>query len=256
MPTQRHAAVGNVRGLDKQQSAVDREHTKADDAAMPGLSSPESLTDDYAQAGFGGRLPFGRRPALLLVDIVRAYLDPGSALHAPPFEAALLSAVRLTAAARAAGVPVLFTNVVYRAGGLDGGIFYRKVPALKAFLAGSALAAFDARLAPAPGELVVSKQYASAFFGTSLSASLTAMGCDTVILAGFSTSGCVRASALDAMQHGFIPYVVREACGDRDPRPHEANLFDLQAKYAEVVGESQAISLLCAPNASRTPKPR
>ena len=205
---------------------------------------PEALRDDYAQAGFNGRLPFGRRPALLLIDIVRAYLVPGSTLYAPPFEAALLSAIRLTTAARAAGVPVVFTNVVYGAGGLDGGIFIRKVPALKAFLVGSELAAFDPGLQPAPGDLVVSKQYASAFFGTSLAATLTAMGCDTVVLAGFSTSGCVRASALDAMQHGFIPYVVREACGDRDPRPHDASLFDLQAKYAEVISESLAISLL------------
>jgi maleamate amidohydrolase len=209
-----------------------------------------ALAEDYAQAGFDGRLPFGKKPALLLIDIVQAYLVPGSALYAPAFETALLSAARLTDAARAAGIPVLFTNVVYGAGGRDGGIFFRKVPALKAFLAGSALAAFDPRLAPQEGELVVSKQYASAFFGTSLAATLTAMGCDTVVLAGFSTSGCVRASALDAMQHGFVPYVVRDACGDRDPRPHEANLFDLQAKYAEVVSEPAAIGLIAkAPQA-------
>jgi maleamate amidohydrolase len=219
---------------------------------MPDALPHESLVDDYAQAGFGARLPFGRRPVLLLIDIVRAYLVPGSALYAPPFEAALLSAVRLTDAARAAGVPVVFTNVVYSADGRDGGVFYRKVPALKAFLAGSEIAAFDPRLEPAPGDLVVSKQYASAFFGTSLSATLTSLGCDTVVLAGFSTSGCVRASALDAMQHGFVPYVVREACGDRDPRPHDANLFDLQAKYAEVVSESQAIGLL-RPEGLRAP---
>ena len=241
-------AVGRVRFLDKRQGIFDRAGTKRKHSKMPETPPIGSLTKDlatdYDHAGFGGRLPFGRRPVLLLVDMVRAYLDPGSALYAPPFEAALLSAARLTAVARAAGVPVLFTNVVYSADGLDGGVFYRKVPALKAFLAGSPLAAFDPRLLPAADELVLSKQYASAFFGTSLAATLTAMGCDTIVITGFSTSGCVRASALDAMQHGFIPYVVREACADRDARPHEANLFDLQAKYAEVVSEAQAIKLL------------
>ena len=247
----RRAAAPAVRFLDKRASAIDRGGVQADHPGMAPAPQPASLDDDYARAGFDGRLPFGQRPVLLLVDIVRAYLVPGSPLYAPAFEAALQSAVRLTAAARAAGVPVVFTNVVYGAGGLDGGIFFRKVPALKAFLAGSAMAAFDPQLLPRPDELVLSKQYASAFFGTSLAATLTAMGCDTVVLAGFSTSGCVRASALDAMQHGFVPYVVREACGDRDARPHEANLFDLQAKYAEVVGEAQAIGLIEATAAAR-----
>ncbi|MGI5170470.1 isochorismatase family protein [Spirillospora sp. CA-253888] len=97
---------------------------------------------------------------------------------------------------------------------------------------------------PAPGETVVVKQYASAFFGTSLAATLTAMRIDTVLLCGLSTSGCVRAGAVDALQHGFAPFVVRETCGDRDPRPHEASLFDLQAKYAEVVTLETALAAL------------
>ena len=205
-----------------------------------------TVQQDYAQAGFGGHLPFGQRPVLLLVDVVMAYLDPASSLYAPPFQAALETNIRLAAAARAAGVPVVFTAVRYQAGGRDGGIFFRKVPALKAFLQGSPLAAFSPRLLPRPDEVVVTKQYASAFFGTSLAATLNAMRCDTVMLTGFSTSGCVRASTLDAMQHGFVPYVVREACGDRDAGPHEANLFDLQAKYAEVVSEVRALELLGA----------
>lgn len=139
---------------------------------------------------------------------------------------------------------MIFTNVTYRAGGADGGVFFRKVPALKVFLPGSPLGAFPAGLEPRADELVVSKQYPSAFFGTSIAPTLHAMGVDTVVMGGFSTSGCVRASALDAMQHGFIPYVVREACGDRDRRPHEASLFDLQAKYAEVVTEAEAVALM------------
>lgn len=204
----------------------------------------DDLTRNYAGA-FDGHLPFGGRPALLIVDFVVAYLDPASPLYAG-VEDALASNERLLAAARMAGIPVLFTNVVYAPGGADGGIFYRKVPALKLFERGSPMGAFPASLTPRDGELVISKQYASAFFGTHLAATLTAMGVDTLLITGLSTSGCVRATALDACQHGFLPFVVREACGDRHPAPHAANLFDLQAKYAEVISESDAIAKLGA----------
>jgi maleamate amidohydrolase len=141
---------------------------------------------------------------------------------------------------------VLFTNVEYSPGGADGGVFYRKVPALKLFERGSPMGAFPASLQPQDGELVITKQYASSFFGTTLASTLTAKGVDTLLITGLSTSGCVRATALDACQHGFLPFVVREACGDRHPGPHEANLFDLQAKYAEVISESQAIAHISA----------
>jgi maleamate amidohydrolase len=201
------------------------------------------LDRDYAAAGFGGRLAVGRKAALLIVDVVMAYLDPVSPLYAG-VESALASNERLAAAARAAGVPVIFTNVVYEADGLDGGVFFRKVPALKAFARGSDAGRFPDTLQPEPGELVVSKQYPSAFFGTSLASTLHAAGFDTLFVTGFSTSGCVRATALDAMCHGFAPFVVREACGDRDPRPHEQNLFDMAAKMAEVVSEAEAIALM------------
>ncbi|KQS02357.1 isochorismatase [Sphingomonas sp. Leaf357] len=193
---------------------------------------------------FDGRLPFGDHPALLVIDVVMAYLTLGSPLYDARFETALASNVRLVAAARAAGVPVIFTNVVYQPGGADGGLFYRKIPALKAFDRGSPGGDFPPSLQPRAGETIVSKQYASAFFGTSLGSTLAAARIDTVILTGFSTSGCVRASALDALQHGFVPFVVREACGDRDPAPHEANLFDLQAKYAEVVSEAEIMTMM------------
>ena len=200
------------------------------------------LSANYAGA-FDGHLPFGQRPALLIVDFVVAYLDPASPLYAG-VEDALASNERLLAAARRAAIPVLFTNVVYTPGGADGGLFYRKVPALKLFDRGSPMGAFPASLQPQGGELVISKQYASSFFGTHLAATLTALSIDTLLITGLSTSGCVRATALDACQHGFLPFVVREACGDRHPGPHEANLFDLQAKYAEVISEAQAISHL------------
>lgn len=200
------------------------------------------LADDYQQAGFGAALPFGRRPALLLVDLVQAYLQPGSPLYAPGFVEAVAPNQRLVAVAREAGVPVIFTCVVYGADGRDGGRFFQKVPALQSFVKGSALGAFAVGLAPQPQDTIISKQYASAFFGTSLASTLTAQGVDTVLVTGFSTSGCVRATALDALQHGFSPFVVREACADRAAAPHEANLFDLQAKYAEVVSEARAIA--------------
>lgn len=200
------------------------------------------LTANYAGA-FDGRLPFGQRPALVLVDLVEAYLQPGSPLYAG-IESALESAVRMTAAAREAGIPIVFTNVEYQPGGVDGGVFYRKVPALSVFQQGSPLGAFPAVLSPRDGDIVITKRYASAFFATHLAATLTALGVDTVIICGTSTSGCIRATALDACQHGFLPFVVRDACGDRHQAPHEANLFDLQSKYAEVVSEAEAKELL------------
>jgi maleamate amidohydrolase len=180
---------------------------------------------------------------LLIVDVVMAYLKPASPLYAG-VEAALASNERLAAAARDAGMPVIFTNVVYEPGGADGGMFFRKVPALRAFMRGSPDGAFPDTLQPRANEMVISKQYPSAFFGTSLASTLHAMRVDTVMVTGFSTSGCVRATALDALCHGFAPFVIRDACGDRDTRPHEQNLFDMAAKMAEVVSEMDAISLM------------
>lgn len=199
--------------------------------------SAESLQQNYARGGFGKRLGFGERPALLVIDFVRAYLVKDSPLYAG-VEAARDACATLLAAARAARIPIVHTNVVYQPGGRDGGVFFRKVPALSCFEAGAhpELAAFAEGLEPLPGETVISKQYASAFFGTSLSSTLTALGIDTVLIAGLSTSGCVRASAVDCCQHGFIPVVVAEAVGDRAVGPHEANLFDIHAKYGDVVG--------------------
>lgn len=200
------------------------------------------LSANYAGA-FDGHLQPGKKLALVIVDVVLAYLDPASPLYAAG-EAALASNERLRAAAKASGAPVIFTNVEYQADGADGGYFFRKVPALKAFVKGSPMGAFPTTLQPGPSDLVVTKQYASAFFGTSLASTLHSLGVDTLLITGFSTSGCVRATALDALQHGFIPLVVRDACADRHAAPHEANLFDLQAKYAEVIGEQEAVALL------------
>ena len=198
------------------------------------------LETDYEGAGFKGRLGWGERPAVVVIDICRAYLDPDSPLYAG-VEEARASAERLVEAARRSRVPVLFTRVEYEPGGADGGMFFRKVGALRCFERGNPLGDWVEAPRPAEGELVVTKQYASAFFGTSLAATLTAMGIDTVVLCGFSTSGCVRATGVDAVQYGFRPIVVADACGDRAEGPHEANLFDLDAKYCDVVDEAEAV---------------
>ncbi len=192
------------------------------------------LADDYERAGFGRTLQPGKRPALVLIDFVRAYFEPGAELYMGSDDC-LEEAATVLAAARAARVPVVHTKVSFSADGADGGVFFRKVGALSRFVGETVLGHIMPQVAPLPDEVVITKQYASAFFGTSLSSTLTAAGVDTLIITGVSTSGCVRASAVDAVQHGFIPLVVRDAVGDRDARPHEANLFDLQAKYAEVV---------------------
>lgn len=207
----------------------------------------ETLAANYARAGYTARLAPGTRPALLLIDLVGAYFLPGSPLYGGQgCLDALAGAARLLEAARAAGIPVIHTNVAYQPGGRDGGVFFRKVPALAHFEHGRSPehAAFAAAVTPVEGETVITKQYASAFFGTSLAATLTALGIDTLLIGGVSTSGCVRASAVDACQHGFIPLVVRDAVGDRAAAPHEANLFDLQAKYAEVISLAEARHVL------------
>jgi nicotinamidase-related amidase len=199
------------------------------------------LQSDYSSAGFGDRLGFGEREALLVVDVCRAYLDPASPLYAG-VEDALAVMTRLVDAARAARVPVVWTRVRFDASRPL--VFHRKVPSLKVF--DTELGDFPAECGPLPEELVVVKDHASAFFGTTLADDLRALAVDTVVVGGFSTSGCVRASALDALQHDFVPVVVREACGDRDPRPHEQALFDLDNKYADVVGEDEVLARWCA----------
>lgn len=203
-------------------------------------ASDDAVTD-YERAGFRGRLGWGTSPAVVVIDLCHAYLDPTSPLYAG-IEDAVASAVALVAGARDRGIPVIFTRVEVAPGGLDGGLFYLKVPALKLFERGHPLAAFLDDPAPRPGEVVVTKQYASAFFGTSLGPTLLRMGIDTVVLCGVSTSGCVRATGNDALQYGFRPIVVGDACGDRSRRQHDANLFDLEAHCADVVTTADVLA--------------
>lgn len=200
------------------------------------------LDEDYARAGFGGALKPGRRAALLVVDMVMAYLDPASPLYAAG-EDALAATLTLADAARDAGLPVILTNIAYSPDGHEGGMFYRKVPALVNFRAGSPLGVFPDGL-QREGDRVLGKFYPSAFFGTALASSLVAEGIDTLLICGYSTSGCVRATALDALCHGFVPLVVEDCCADRDEAPHRANLFDIAAKIGEVVTLANALAVV------------
>src|SRR5699024_4151537 len=194
-------------------------------------------------AGFAGTLSPGRSPVVLAIDMMAAYFREDSQFCLTSREC-LTAASRVIDAARQSGIPVIHTRVEFAADGCDGGLFVRKIPALMALAGGGELSQFMPEVAPAESELVIVKQYASAFCGTSLTSTLSAMGADTVVIIGVSTSGCIRATGVDACQLGIVPIIVRDAVGDRGPEPHEANLYDLQAKYAEVITEADAIAYL------------
>jgi nicotinamidase-related amidase len=198
------------------------------------------------RAGFGQRIGPGARPAVVVVDMNLGFTDPASPL-ACDLDATLEAIARLLAAARERNVPVVYTTVAYAAGDrAAAAVFLEKIPALATLEAGSRWTRIHDRVAPAPGEAVLTKLFASAFFGTPLASLLMARGVDTLLVTGASTSGCVRATVLDALQHGLRPLVPEEAVGDRDAAAHEANLFDMGAKYADVVGLEEALAYLAS----------
>lgn len=201
-----------------------------------------SQNDNYAGV-YDNALGYGAKPALILIDFVEAYFQPNNELYADP-RAALEEALKLREIAHDKNVPVIITNVVYDAKGITGGVFFKKAKPLRNFVAGAKYNGWPSGLEPNEQDIVLSKQYPSAFFGTSLSSTLTALGIDTVILTGLTTSGCVRASCVDACSYGFRPIIVEEACGDRHADPHKANLFDMNAKYGDVVSTENAASYL------------
>ena len=202
-----------------------------------------SREDNYTGV-FDGKVGFGRNPAVVVIDFTLAYTTPGSPFFAEGVVRAVADTVPLLQAARAAGIPVIHTKVMYHPSGADGGWFVRKVPALRKLVPGEPLAEIDPKVAPLPEEVVIVKQYPSPFFGTPLAPMLATLGVDTLILAGCSTSGCVRAGALDGVQHGYRVIVPRECVGDRHDGPHDANLFDINAKYGDVVGRDEVIQYL------------
>ena len=196
--------------------------------------------------GFHGRAGFGTRPALIVVDMSVGFTDPGSPLHCD-LEEVVGAIAQLLAASRAARYPVLYTTVAYDDAGKEAAtVFIDKVPALLTLEAGSRWVEIDPRLAPQPGEPVVKKLFASAFYKTPLASLLAAQQVDGVIVTGASTSGCVRATAVDALQHGYRVVVPREAVGDRNLAAHEANLYDIDAKYGDVLALQDVLAFLAA----------
>jgi len=196
--------------------------------------------------GFHGRAGFGRRPALLVVDMSVGFTAPESPLHCD-LEDVVDAIGRLLDAARAARLPVVYTTVAYDDAGKErAAVFIEKVPALLALESGSRYVEIDSRLAPEPGEPVVKKLFASSFYGTPLASMLAAQQVDGLIITGASTSGCVRASAVDALQHGYRVVVPREAVGDRNEAAHEANLYDIDAKYGDVLPLGEVLEHLAS----------
>lgn len=210
---------------------------------MSRMSDSEAV---YAERGFGGRSGAGRRPCLLVIDLNHGFTDPASPLHCDT-DGAVEATARLLDAARAAGAPVVYTTVAYDEGTKQvAAAFLAKAAGLAMLEVGSRWVEIDERIAPAPGEPVLSKLFASAFFGTPLTALLAARGCDSLIITGASTSGCVRATVVDGLQHGYRILVPREAVADRADAVHEASLTDIDAKYGDVVSTEEAVAALAA----------
>lgn len=202
----------------------------------------------YKQQGFGTPLPVKGNIGLLIVDFVVGFADPktfGGGNIAPAIE----RTVHLLAAARRHGWPIAHSRIVYAADGSDDNVFSLKVPGMATLTEDHPNSAIVPELTPEAGELVVRKTVPSAFFGTQLAPWLAQRAVQTLVVAGAVTSGCVRASVVDAMSHGFRPLVVSDCVGDRAIGPHDANLFDMQQKYAAVMTLDEALSTMEKRNA-------
>ena len=198
----------------------------------------------YARGGFGRRIGVGSRPAVLVTDMINAFTDPESPLGSD-LDSVLVAIRQILDVTRRMGIPVVFTTVAYENAQWQAAQnFIAKIPALRVLKAGDRATDVDDRLERDESEPVLVKQFASAFFGTALASLLAAEGRDTLIVTGCTTSGCVRASVVDALQYGYRPIVPIEAVGDRAAEPHEANLFDMEAKYADVLPLKDVIAYL------------
>jgi nicotinamidase-related amidase len=195
--------------------------------------------------GFGRRGGgVGARPALVIIDMNNGFTDPASPLVCE-LDGTIEAIRKLLEAARLAEIPVVYTTVSYGEGDkVTAKAFIEKVPALLTLEAGSSWVEIDERLTPRAEEPVLNKLFASAFFGTAFGSLLAAHQCDSVIVTGASTSGCVRATAVDVVQHGYRPVVPREAVGDRNPVAHEAALYDIDLKYGDVVSLDECLDAL------------
>ncbi|MFJ6359172.1 N-carbamoylsarcosine amidohydrolase [Pseudarthrobacter oxydans] len=192
------------------------------------------LRAEFREKGLGGRIGFGQRPALLVVDLIRGFTDPRSPL-AGDLEGQVLATQALLAHARTGGIPVIFSTVAYDTDLQEAGKWIRKIPSNSWLVEGSEWVELDERMERRDDEMLLVKKYASCFFGTDLAARLISKGVDTLIVVGCTTSGCVRATVVDSCSYGFHTIVVEEAVGDRAELPHLASLFDIDNKYGDVV---------------------
>jgi len=197
----------------------------------------------YKSRGFGSRIGFGERPALLIIDFIKGFTDTNCPLGSN-LDIEVKATEQILQQFREKNLPVHFTTTAYDEAMVSAGVFVKKVPSLAHLKLGSTWIEIDDRLAPVTGEVVWTKQYASAFFGTALASALAAQKVDTLIVTGCTTSGCVRASAVDSCQHGFLTNVVLDCVGDRSSSAHEANLSDIDAKYADVINLQEVLEYL------------
>jgi len=217
-------------------------------SAAPGSSSRQveslitAMREHYA-CREPRELGLGKRPALLVVDFIEGFTNAQSPLGGPWDEQIDFTAT-LLACARTRNIPVVFTTVEYEASDLTTNLLAQKTPGIGILLKGSKWTAIDHRLGAAPQDLIISKKFGSAFFGTTLASQLQVLGVDSVLISGCVTSGCVRASAVDAVQSGFRPAVVRETVGDRSLPAQEANLIDIEQRYGDVISLNQAVDYL------------
>jgi nicotinamidase-related amidase len=202
--------------------------------------------EDYSARGMRARTGWGSRPCVVVIDFQYGMTDPACPLGSSNQDGPIEVSKRVLAVARQAGVPVIYTRVAFREDLADGGLFIEKVPSLRALVLGSRWVEIDERVAPEPGDYLLTKRHSSAFIGTELQQVLQTRGIDTIVFVGCSTSGCVRQSAVDANAYGFRSVVVADAVGDRSWAQHEANLVDLDGKYADVVSSDEAIAALSA----------
>ena len=199
--------------------------------------------DSYDESDFGASVGLGDQPALVVIDLINTFTDPETGLGADVSDV-LEETERLLEAFREHDLPRYFTTVAYEESYGDAGRFVEKVPALRELRVGTDAVAVDDRIAPGDDERVILKKYASAFFGTDLETELTTNRVDTLVIAGVTTSGCIRATAVDSLQHGYRTIVPADAVGDRAEGPHRANLFDIDAKYGDVVATDDVLDHL------------
>jgi maleamate amidohydrolase len=207
----------------------------------------EDKSQIYQHSGLGHRIGFGKRPALLIIDMQIGFTAPEKSPLADNLDGQVDAIYRLLVPMRAKGWPVVYTIIAYEPGSqADAGLWAAKAPTLRNLKIGSELAELDPRIPRTPQDLLIVKRYPSAFFGTHLASTMTSMGLDTLIVTGCTTSGCVRASVVDALSHGFRPIIPEESVGDRAQDPHEANLFDMDSKYGDVMPLSEVLAYIDA----------